>query len=602
MQFEAHPRLLQLLIGSNLYPSEDVVVRELVQNAQDAIEWRRERGDGGGGTILVRFSASKRWLEIVDDGIGMDAHDLEESFLKVGRSKLEALGEEHAPGEQVAFFGIGILSVFLIAESLRVDTRKLHSNKSIAVIFVGIDQEATATDGERDSVGTTVRVALRADVSLDLLRVPEILSTYVRHVQGVRVENVDEGTVADLAETWSIDGLLDVRTVDGIGAVRSGRMGLSPGLRADSGVVGNRLTLCNAGFLVEASALDLLPLPPVGYTGELDVHSSALNIVMARERYQRDASWNNLGKSLADSFVQHAEKALGEGSLRKIDKFDPPPVRRNILIWSQNIPNEEQFSRIHEELNFRLFSTVAFAFAERDATSLERVVQTLPGPRLYVRRVGSATQRSRHIDDEGFPVQLVEEIRDSIRVGALRAKGFPVLEAAVLTFTQEVPGAASAAQVDEASLAARILQSRNIEVLDITQAPEEDMELGGIERLPILRRVLNVGGELRFACVPDSQRRVVTDPSGIRYLNVNNETVRRLLRVIPAAVSNPLKERLLTLYLGLENYQFLESRQRVLELLESENLGALATSETALLTSRVVRAAVDELLLELNAA
>jgi hypothetical protein len=39
--FVANARLLQLLVGSNLYPTPDVCVRELLQNAWDAIELRR---------------------------------------------------------------------------------------------------------------------------------------------------------------------------------------------------------------------------------------------------------------------------------------------------------------------------------------------------------------------------------------------------------------------------------------------------------------------------------------------------------------------------------------------------------------------------------
>ena len=36
--FKANARLLRLLVGSSLYPTLDVCVRELLQNAWDAIE------------------------------------------------------------------------------------------------------------------------------------------------------------------------------------------------------------------------------------------------------------------------------------------------------------------------------------------------------------------------------------------------------------------------------------------------------------------------------------------------------------------------------------------------------------------------------------
>jgi HSP90 family molecular chaperone len=55
MRFEAHPRLLELLVGSNLYPDTSVVLRELIQNAQDAIQWRSELDSAIAPSIAVRF-------------------------------------------------------------------------------------------------------------------------------------------------------------------------------------------------------------------------------------------------------------------------------------------------------------------------------------------------------------------------------------------------------------------------------------------------------------------------------------------------------------------------------------------------------------------
>jgi HSP90 family molecular chaperone len=156
MKFEADPRLLELLVGSNLYPAPDVCVRELVQNAWDAVEWRRSLGDGGGGQIQVRFHASEGWFEVQDDGIGMDEQDIESSFLKVGRDKLEALGAPEA-GEQVAFFGIGILSVFLVADMVDVSTKKRDAVRGVRISIKGLQSQIETAPDDGASVGTSVR-------------------------------------------------------------------------------------------------------------------------------------------------------------------------------------------------------------------------------------------------------------------------------------------------------------------------------------------------------------------------------------------------------------------------------------------------------------
>jgi hypothetical protein len=91
---------------------------------------------------------------------------------------------------------------------------------------------------------------------------------------------------------------------------------------------------------------------------------------------------------------------------------------------------------------------------------------------------------------------------------------------------------------------------------------------------------------------------VVTDPSGVRYLNVDHPRVRRLLSALPDAIANPLKRQLLRAYLGLETYSIMEARESLLGLLENGNLAALAQSETSVLTSRAVRRSIERLLAE----
>jgi hypothetical protein len=511
---------------------------------------------------------------------------------------LEALGAT-AAGEQVAFFGIGILSVFLVAESVDLSTKKLNAERGVRVAIAGLQSEVQMTEEDRVTIGTSVRVHVRAGHPFTPAQVPDAVRKYVRHVDGVAIAEVGQGDPIVLADTWETQSLLAVEEVVETETIRSGRLGFSGGLRTEGGVVGNAVTLTNAGFLVEQRALDLVDLPPAaGFGGELDLHAGRLNLVMARERFQRDESWTDLGRYLASLFTGRALEELTTGSLAPRGALDPPEVRRNLVIWSHSLQEGDRFADLKRELNHRIMATVPFPVAERTPSSLERLVESLPAPRLYFRRSGTPTQRPRHIDDEGFPVQLVEEVRDSIRVGALHARGFPVLETTYVSLMQETTGGASGQQLDESQVIAAALGGTGVQLVEIGAALDEDMDLLAVERLPVLRNVLDVGGLLRFARIPESGRRVVTDPSGIHYLNVNNPTVRRLLSAIPRAVSNPLRRKLLAAYLGVEDFKLSEARSILLELLEAEDLTAEAKTETAILSSSFVAEAIEELLKE----
>ena len=161
-------------------------------------------------------------------------------------------------------------------------------------------------------------------------------------------------------------------------------------------------------------------------------------------------------------------------------------------------------------------------------------------------------------------------------------------------------GAVRTQRIDEYPLVLKCLQRRGVQLVDISNAKESDMDLRSIERLPILRDALLIAGGLRFASIPESKRRIVTDYSGIKYINLRNQHVQDLLRIIPQATSNPLKNRILEAYLKMEDFKFLDARRILIELLENRDLSDLAAADVAPLSEKYIQQFVDELLSELD--
>ena len=105
-------------------------MRELLQNAEDACSLQRIKDGGFEPHILVRYSVNENWVEVIDNGLGMNREAIEKSFAAVGASKenvshikellARAVGDV---GRQIAFFGVGILSCFGVAQSLTVQTK-----------------------------------------------------------------------------------------------------------------------------------------------------------------------------------------------------------------------------------------------------------------------------------------------------------------------------------------------------------------------------------------------------------------------------------------------------------------------------------------------
>ena len=600
-RFRPNRRLLTILIGSNLYGSPDACIRELVQNSWDAIQWRKLHGDGGGGRICIRYSKSHNWFEVIDDGYGMDDHAIKNSFLDVGQDKLSVLGND-VSNRQITYFGIGVLSIFLVAAKFQIATKRVGPDtRTICFEIADVDEDINYYECGDSDFGTRIRVYPRNDIRFSVSDIPSAVNKYVRHVEGVVIRSVDDDTEYIVPDAWTSNDFTNYRIVGDITGVRSGRVSFSPALRDQSGTLGNDVTICNAGFLTEANTHDLLPTATLGMVAELDLDPHTVTMGMSRERIQRDELWQRLGTELQEWFISVIFDELQGGTLSPQGALDSPATKRCLLLWYNFLSSTPPFSQLYNAIDQRLYETVPFLLAERFPSSLYGIVEKDAGiKKLFFRNVFRPNERVQTIDDEGLPVQVSEEIRDSIRVGALRARGYEVIELDRMQVSFRRNGSVRTQWIEEYPLVFRCLQRRGVELVDIGSATDADMDLGSIEQLPILRDALVITGGLRFASIPDSKRRIITDRSGIRYINLRNRDVQRLLRVIPAALSNPLRNRLLDVYLRIEDFRLYEARGTVLKLLATENLQDLAAVDAAPLTRRHVESQIQKLLAELE--
>ena len=130
------PRIVEHLGGSELYGDDPTIaLRELIQNAADAVEARRklERRSSEWGTIAVELvsEANEWWLIVEDNGIGMSENVLTGPLLDFGTSFWNSpLAMEEFPGllasgmQAIGRFGIGFFSVFMLGQVVRVYSRR----------------------------------------------------------------------------------------------------------------------------------------------------------------------------------------------------------------------------------------------------------------------------------------------------------------------------------------------------------------------------------------------------------------------------------------------------------------------------------------------
>lgn len=137
-------QILKLLTGENLYDSNDVFVRELLQNAIDAVLLRGKM-DNNFKIEDARIDLwewndkdGNIWFRIDDQGTGMTLGMMKKYFLKVGNSyytskELKRDLVNHSSDKDyfgISRFGIGFLSCFLCGIEAEVSTLYFDDSKS----------------------------------------------------------------------------------------------------------------------------------------------------------------------------------------------------------------------------------------------------------------------------------------------------------------------------------------------------------------------------------------------------------------------------------------------------------------------------------------
>ena len=130
-------RLVETLGGQNLYGGGDtfaIVLRELIQNARDAVAARKSITSRFVGKILIKVASksnTQTFVEVLDDGVGMSQRTMTGALLDFGTSfwasdlvRSEFPGLRSSSFRPVGRFGIGFYAVFMVASEVLVSSRR----------------------------------------------------------------------------------------------------------------------------------------------------------------------------------------------------------------------------------------------------------------------------------------------------------------------------------------------------------------------------------------------------------------------------------------------------------------------------------------------
>jgi len=153
------------ILSHHLYSSPRVYLRELLQNARDAVVAGRELDPQAPADIAIVIDPDDRAITVRDTGVGLTEDEMREVLATIGASRKR----EHLEATRRRFlgqFGIGLLSCFLIADRIEVRSRSARTDDAPTLVWEGRSDGSftiAPADSPLGAPGTEVRVRARPD-------------------------------------------------------------------------------------------------------------------------------------------------------------------------------------------------------------------------------------------------------------------------------------------------------------------------------------------------------------------------------------------------------------------------------------------------------
>ena len=213
------------IIKKWVYSDHDIFARELVSNGCDAITKLKKLDmmgeytlpDDYKGKIQVIVNPEEKTLKFIDNGLGMNADEVEEYITQIAFSGatefLNKYKDKTTEDDMIGHFGLGFYSAFMVADEVHIDTLSYKEGaKPVHWVSEG-GTEYEMEEGDKEEVGSEITLFLNEDCVefSNEYRIREVLEKYCSFMP-VEIF-VSKANAEPEYETIPEDEVLDTDTV-----------------------------------------------------------------------------------------------------------------------------------------------------------------------------------------------------------------------------------------------------------------------------------------------------------------------------------------------------------------------------------------------------
>lgn len=174
LEFQTEVKQLLHLMIHSLYTHKEVFLRELISNASDALDKLRFESltnkdilsEDTDLSIRIKLDKKAKTITISDNGIGMTREEVIQNIGTIARSGSKAFldrltGDQKIDSNMIGQFGVGFYSVFMVASSVKLITRRAGASDKAVEWESDGSSEYTIKETDKQSRGTDVIIYLK---------------------------------------------------------------------------------------------------------------------------------------------------------------------------------------------------------------------------------------------------------------------------------------------------------------------------------------------------------------------------------------------------------------------------------------------------------
>jgi molecular chaperone HtpG len=197
MEFQTEARQLLNLVIHSLYTHKEVFLREIISNASDALDKLRFESLTNPSilenkeefAIRIKVDKKAKTIKISDNGIGMTKQEVIDNIGTIARSGSRAFlekltGDQKADSNLIGKFGVGFYSVFMVASSVKVITRRAGGDGQAVQWESDGQSDYSISDAEKKEHGTEITIYLNQDDSVysENWKIRELVKKYSDYI------------------------------------------------------------------------------------------------------------------------------------------------------------------------------------------------------------------------------------------------------------------------------------------------------------------------------------------------------------------------------------------------------------------------------------